>query len=513
MASLLGIAYAFSNNRKAIDWRLVVSGLSLQLFLAVFCLKFELGRILFQKLGHVIEILLSFSDKGATFVFGFLVGQPDRLVEFFGPGANFIFAFKLIPTIIFMSMLVGIAYHLGLMQRIVQVVAILVNKLMGVSGAEALSNSASIFVGQVEAQLLIKPYLSTMTRSEILAVMAGSMACIAGGVMAIYIQMGVPASYLLTASIMAVPGALVIAKIVYPETQEPVTRGTVRLEIEKHSVNLLDAASTGAAEGLKIGLNVLAMLVGFISLIALLDFVIAKAGLGLASAGITLQSVGLDVNHLSLNTILGSMFYWVALLIGVPAQDATIVGGLMGTKIVVNEFVAYASLTSLLGQLDPKSITIASFALCGFANLSSVAVQIGGIGAMAPERKKDLAELGIRALLCGTMASYISSALAGVLTSLPSDGNDLVLALGLMTFAIAALMGANFWHRAEQVKNQTQTLPPIPSKIMLKPELMKAVQEEKMKRHVILDDLGQTSDAEPQARLHQQANTDDASLV
>lgn len=451
---LLAVAFLLSNNKKAINWRLVVSGLGLQLFLAVFCLNFEFGRQLFQQLGHGIEKILSFSDQGAGFVFGFLITQPQKLVELFGPGANFIFAFKLVPTIIFVSMLVGIAYHIGVMQRIVQLVAFLVNKVMGASGAEAVSNSASIFVGQIEAQLLVKPYLSTMTRSELLAIMAGSMACISGGIMAIYIQMGVKAAYLLTASIMSVPSALVIAKILHPETETPMTTGTVRVPVEKHSVNMLDAAATGASEGLKIGLGVIGMLIGFIALIGMVDYMIGKAGIGLASIGLQLDWLGLDASHLSLNGILGSLFYWVALAIGVPAKDANAVGGLMGTKIVVNEFVAYVGLTQLT-NLTPKAVTIASFALCGFANFSSVAMQIGGIGEMAPSRKKDLAQLGIKALLAGTLASYISSALAGTLTSLEnSTTSSQVLPLSLMAFAILVIVAANLLLKPKDAAQQ-----------------------------------------------------------
>lgn len=442
MGALLLIAFLMSNNRRAINWRLIASGLALQVLLAVFCLKVPLGRELFHNLGQGIEKLLGFSDAGASFVFGFLVGQPDKLNEVFGAGSSFIFAFKLVPTIIFVATLVGIAYHIGLMQRVVKVVAWVVYKIMGASGSEALSNAASIFVGQVEAQLLVKPYVPTMTRSELLAVMAGSMACIAGGVMAVYIQMGIPAEYLLTASLMAVPGALVMAKLVYPETEQSLTRGEVKLEVHKESVNIIHAASMGAADGLKIGLNVCAMLIGFIALIAMVDFVIAQGGLYLASLGMNLSFVGLNLEQLSLNAILGTVFSVVAVAIGVPMQDAQAVGGLMGTKMVVNEFVAYASMTGMIegGTLDPKSIAIASFALCGFANFSSIAMQIGGIGEMAPTRRKDLAELGVRALLCGTMASYMSAALAGLLVSMPeSPAGDMLVPVVVMAVAITVI--------------------------------------------------------------------------
>jgi CNT family concentrative nucleoside transporter len=439
--ALLLIAYLMSNNRRAINWRLIVSGLALQVLLAVFCLKVQIGREIFHTIGQGIEKLLSFSNDGAGFVFGFLVSKPGQLEQVFGPGSGFTFAFKLVPTIIFVATLVSIAYHLGIMQRLVKVVAWVVYKVMGASGAEALSNAASIFVGQIEAQLLVKPYLPTMTRSELLAVMAGSMACIAGGVMAVYIQMGIPAEFLLTASLMAVPGALVMAKLVYPETEQSLTRGEVKLEIKKESVNLIDAAARGASEGLKIGLNVCAMLIGFIALISLVDFLVGRIGLTLANAGLSLNAVGLDLRHLSLNAILGSVFSLVAISLGVPMQDAKIVGGLMGTKMVVNEFVAYASLAPMIAgkTLAAKSLAIVSVALCGFANFSSIAMQIGGIGQMAPARKKDLAELGVRALLCGTMASYVSSALAGMLVSLDGAGSDTWVAGAIMIAAIGLI--------------------------------------------------------------------------
>lgn len=425
IVGLLGLAFAISNNKKAINWRLVTSGLGLQLAIALFVLKVPFGQALFHKIAMGIEALLSFANAGASFVFGGLVSQPEKMTELFGSG-GFIFAFKLIPTIIFVATLVSIAYHIGLMQRLVQGVAWLVSKLMGASGAEALSNAASVFVGQVEAQLLIKPYVPSMTRSELLAAMSGSMACIAGGVMAVYIQMGIPASFLLTASLMAAPGALVIAKMVYPETETSVTQGKVSLDIEKTSVNLLDAAAHGAADGMRIGISVVAMLIAFIALISMLDAGVGVIGQGLAALHVDLSFVGLDVTHLSMKAILGSAFSVIAWAIGVPWHEASTVGSLIGTKLVTNEFVAYTDLLPMMpkaGQVAPvllstKSIAIATFALCGFANFGSVAIQLGGIGELAPSRKTDLAQLGLKALLCGTMASYLSAAIAGILLSL-----------------------------------------------------------------------------------------------
>ena len=308
-----------------------------------------------------------------------------------------------------MAVLVSMAYHLGIMQRVVSVVARVVHKLMGVSGSEALSNVASTFVGQVEAQIMIKPYLPGMTMSELLASMAGSMACIAGGVMAVYIALGVPAPYLLAASLMAAPGALVISKIVWPETEVSETKGVVKLEIKKQDANLIDAISHGASDGLKVGFNVIAMLIGFIALIALVNYILAKIGM----------LVGFP--QLSLKLILGYLFAGFAWAMGVPTQDITTAGGLMGTKMVLNEFVAYLDLTNLqrtAQAMSPKGLLITSFALCGFANFSSIAIQVGGIGELAPMRRADLAKLGFKALICGTLASYLSATLAGLLSGL-----------------------------------------------------------------------------------------------
>jgi CNT family concentrative nucleoside transporter len=276
---------------------------------------------------------------------------------------------------------------------------------------------ASAFVGQVEAQIMIRPYLSGMTMSELLASMAGSMATIAGGVMAVYISMGVPASYLLAASLMAAPGALVISKIVYPETEESETKGTVKLEVKKEHANLMDAISHGASDGMKISLNVIAMLIGVIALIALVDALLGYFGHFLGWIGVSLNFVGLDVNHLSLKDVVGAFFSLFAIVMGVPPSESLNVGSLMGTKMVVNEFVAYSDLSPMINQglLSAKSVVIASFALCGFANFSSIAIQLGGIGALVPERKADLAKLGFKAMIIGTMASYISASLAGIL--------------------------------------------------------------------------------------------------
>lgn len=419
--AILGTAYLMSNNRKAINWRLVISGLVLQLLMAIFVLKVPLGQQLFATVGEVITNILHFSDEGAGFVFGPLVTNPEQRLKAFGPGSEYIFAFRVVPTIIFVASLVSISYYLGIMQRLVQIVARVVSVIMGASGSEALSNAASVFVGQVEAQLLIKPYVPSMTMSELLASMAGSMACVAGGVLAVYIGFGIKASYLLTASIMAAPGALVIAKMVWPETEESKTKGKVQIEVQKTHANLVDAAAHGASDGLRIGLNVVAMLIAFTALIALTDAGLGLIGKGLFDLGLRADSIGLTLDHLKLKDVFGLMFSPIAWLLGVPWADCPLVGMLMGEKLVLNEFVAYLDLSNILKGQSPglhmsqHAETIATFALCGFANFSSIAIQVGGIGEIAPSRRQDLARLGLKALICGTMASYLSATLAGLL--------------------------------------------------------------------------------------------------
>lgn len=399
---ILGVSFLMSNNRKAINYRTVGVGLLLQVILAVFILKTEVGQATFRWLGDSINTLLGQADKGAVFVFGSLVDR-SLMTKAFGAGNDYIFFFKVVPTIIFVAVLVNMFYHLGVLQRVVSVLGKGVHWLMGVSGAEALSNVASTFVGQVEAQIMIKPYLKNMTNSELMASMTGSFACIAGGVMAVYISLGVPAAYLLAASLMAAPGALVISKIMFPETVKSESHGEVKLEIQKSHANLVDAIAAGASEGLKVGLNVIAMLIGFIALIALVD-------LGLGQIG---NLVGMPT--LSMNLILGKVFSVFAFAMGVPAVDVEVAGALMGKKMVVNEFVAYLDMVKIKHTLDPKTVAITSFALCGFANFSSVAIQIGGIGELAPSRRSDLAKLGFKALIAGTLASYLSATLAGLL--------------------------------------------------------------------------------------------------
>ena len=436
---ILGLAYLLSNNRKAINYRTVGMGLLLQTVLAVFILKVPLGKMMFEKLGQAVTKVLNFSDDGAQFVFGILADQvafgnvlaataanpeigpqpwnTDSLGNpaFYG---GFIFFFKIIPTIIFVACLVNIFYHLGIIQRVVEVLAKGMNFFMRVSGAESLSNISSAFVGQVEAQIMIKPYLRGMTMSELMASMTGSFACIAGGVMATYILFGVKAEYLIAASIMAAPGALAIAKIMHPETEPSETKGVVKLKVGKEHSNIVDAISAGCSDGLKVGLNVLAMLVGFLALIALINFLLLKVGGSMNYLGLTKDVLfGWDPCTLSLNTVLGSLFSVFAWSMGVPWAEASQAGALMGTKLVANEFVAYLQLKDIIASeaLSPKTIAIVSFALCGFANFGSVGIQIGGISALEPSRRADLAKLGFRALIAGTLASYLSATLAGLM--------------------------------------------------------------------------------------------------
>lgn len=397
---IFGIAFLLSNNRKAINYRLVFSGLALQLVIALLVLKVPMVTAFFAALGKVMGKIEQFATQGASFVYGsIMVDTHDGLSKGYGAPHTFVFAFSVTATIIFVCVLVAIFYHLGIMQRVVALIARVMNVVMRASGAEALSNVASAFVGQVEAQVLIRPYLPSMTKSELLSSMAGSMACIAGGILIVYVNMGAKAEYLLTASLMAAPAAIVISKIIYPETEVPKTQGKVTLEVKKEHTNLIDAISHGASDGMKIAINVMAMLIGFIALIALVNYL-----LGLVNPQFTLDA------------IFAKLFYPFAWAMGVPYQDVEQVATLMGQKLTVNEFVAFDTLTHKLAHpLTEKGLIIASFAICGFANFSSVGMQIGGIGALVPERRADLAKLGIRALISGTLASYLSATIAGML--------------------------------------------------------------------------------------------------
>ena len=492
---LVLIAYAFSNNRRAVDWKLVATGISLQILFAAFVLKVPIGADLFDALGKGFVHLLEFNKVGSEFIFGKLLDANT-----FG----FIFAFQVLPTIIFFAALMGVLYHLGVMQQIVKGMSWAITKVMNVSGAETTSVCASVFIGQTEAPLTVRPYLEKMTESELMTVMIGGMAHIAGDVLAAYVgllggndpaEMAKYAKHLLAASIMAAPATLVLAKVLIPETREPLTRGTVRIEIERHSANVIDAAASGAGDGLKLALNVGAMLLAFIALIALLNSplqflgtitwsgwriaITAAIGLLFLAAAVHLYGkarapsetplVGADgtplemarpgrvtggvvtcallgvlalllvsaayaadgatINawlsagksvpvSLSLQTILGYVLAPIAWLIGTPWQDAVLVGSFIGEKVVLNEFVAYVDLSKNMHLLQEHSRVIAAYALCGFANFSSIAIQIGGIGGLAPGRRADLARFGLRAVLGGSLATFMTATIAGVLNQL-----------------------------------------------------------------------------------------------
>lgn len=399
---ILALAYSASTNKRSIDRRTVAWGLSLQIVFALIVLKTTPGQELFQTLGQGINRLLDFANVGASFVFGPLGNKeawPKIMTTVLGPeGAQYgvIFAFQVLPTIIYIAALFAILYYLGVMQFVVRLFAIAMRRFMKASGAEALNVAASIFMGQTEAPLTIRPYLPAMTRSELMTVMTSGMAHISGGIMAAYILFGIEARHLLTAVIMTAPGTLMMAKIFVPEIEQPKTMGTVKLDVEKTDVNIIDAAGRGTSEGLHLALNVGAMLISFLALVAALN-----AALGLVG--------------LSLQQILGWAFAPLAWSMGVPWHDATTVGNLLGTRMVLNEFVAYSQLGPLKATLDPRSFTIATFALCGFANFSSIGIQIGGIGALAPNRRHDLARLGIRAMLAGTLANFVTATIAGFL--------------------------------------------------------------------------------------------------
>jgi concentrative nucleoside transporter, CNT family len=414
LALILALAYCLSSARRSIDYRTVAWGLGLQFVFALIVLKTDIGRAVFQSAGNIITRLLNFSIVGSDFVFGPL-GNPDvwrRMVTTVlgAEGDRYLnlFAFMVLPTIIFIAALFAMLYYFGIMQFIVRLFAVIMRRFMRASGAESLNVAASIFMGQTEAPLTIRPFLPRMTESELMTVMTAGMAHISGGVMAAYILFGVEAQHLLTAVIMTAPGTLMMAKIFVPETGQPETMGSVRLEVEKTDVNVIDAVGRGTGEGLHLALNVGAMLISFLALVALLN-----AGLGVVGEGLQ-RTVGVGAG-LSLQLILGYVFAPIAWALGVPWQDAPTIGNLLGTRMVLNEFVAYSQLGPLKASLDPKSFTIATFALCGFANFSSVGIQIGGIGALAPERRHDLARLGLRAMLAGTFANFLTATIAGML--------------------------------------------------------------------------------------------------
>jgi len=407
-AVILGIGYAFSTNRKAINWTTIAWGLSLQVVFAFIVLKTSIGQSVFEFIGGYITKLLGFSSVGAAFVFGPL-GDANvwgrAMTGAIGPdGAQYavIFAFQILPTIIFIAALFAILYYFGIMQVIVRVFAVVMHRVMKASGAESLNVAASIFMGQTEAPLTIRPYLPEMTQSELMTVMTSGMAHISGGIMAAYIAFGIEARHLLAAVIMTAPGTIMMAKLLVPETETPKTMGSVTLKVEKTDVNVIDAAGRGTHEGLHLALNVGAMLISFLALIALLNAVL----------GVVPWPGG---GVLSLSRIFGWVFAPIAWAMGVPWHDAPIIGNLLGTRMALNEFVAYSQLGPLKASLDPKSFTIATYALCGFANFSSIGMQIGGIGGLAPNRRGDLARLGLRAMFAGTLANFMTATIAGFL--------------------------------------------------------------------------------------------------
>jgi CNT family concentrative nucleoside transporter len=409
LALIVAIAYTLSTNRQVIRARTIVLGFGLQFVFAVIVLKTSIGQWVFAALGDKIRDLLGFAAVGSAFVFGPIGDQPiwsKIMTGVLGPeGAKYgtIFAFQIAPTIIFIAALFAILYYFGIMQLIVGAFAFVMNRVMRASGAESLNVAASIFMGQTEAPLTIRPYLPRMTESELMTVMTSGMAHISGGIMAAYIAFGIEAHHLLTAVIMTAPGTLMMAKMFVPETGVPETLGSVPMTLEKTDVNVIDAAGRGTSEGLHLAMNVIAMLISFIALIALVNAILAHIGGWVHMPGLSLQMV------------FGWVFAPIAWSLGVPWRDTAAIGNLLGTRMVLNEFIAFAQLGPMKSTLDPRSFTIATFALCGFANLSSIGIQIGGIGALVPERRHDLARLGFRAMLAGTLANFASACIAAIL--------------------------------------------------------------------------------------------------
>ncbi|MCW5936234.1 MAG: NupC/NupG family nucleoside CNT transporter [Fimbriimonadaceae bacterium] len=405
LLTMLLIAWLLSTHRTKVSWRIVIGGLILQLVFAIVTLKTEPGQWAFARMGEAVNTLLGFVDEGSMFMFGINPrdGDPDLPARI---TLMRTFAFGVLPTIVFFSALMSLLYHLGVMQVIVKGFAVLMQRTLGTSGAETLSASANIFVGQTEAPLVVKPYLNVMTSSELMAVMVGGFATVAGGVMAAYVKFGVSAGHLLTASVISAPAALLIAKIMQPEVDQPKTLGKVEMEVERISTNPIEAVAIGATDGMRLAVNVGAMLIAFIALIACGDWIVGAVGQLFGQPGWTIKA------------LLGYLFAPFALLIGVDFKDAFAVGQLLGTRTALNEFVAYIDLGELMKQpnaLSERSQILATYALCGFCNFSSIGIQIGGIGALAPERRSDLARLGLRAMIGGTLACFMTACIAGIL--------------------------------------------------------------------------------------------------
>lgn len=397
LIALLGIAFLMSNNKSKINWRTVWSGTLLQFVFAVLILKTPWGKAFFVWLNDAVTGFLDFSDAGARFVFG------DNFAEH-------LFAFKVLPTIIFFSAMITVLYYFGVLQWIVDLMAKVMVKTMGTSGSESLASAVNVFVGQTEAPLLIRPYVPTLTNSELMAVMVGGFANIAGGVLAAYVSMGISAGHLIASSVMSAPASLLMAKMIFPETEHSLTKGSVEVKVERPWANVIEAAAEGASEGAKLAINVAAMLIAFIALVALFDAALGKTSdlIGMVWSGFP---------HLTLQGILGWMLRPLAFLMGVPWAEAGKVGSLMGIKTVLNEFVAYVELEKMIkaGELSQRAQIIATYCLCGFANFSSIAIQIGGIAPMAPERRPDLARLGLKAMIGGALATFQTATIAGML--------------------------------------------------------------------------------------------------
>lgn len=409
---IVALGALFSKNRRAIRWRTVLGGVALQFALGLFVLKTRLGIRIFRSLGDGVTRLIGFSQKGATFVFGRL-GDPDG-------GLGFSLAFQVLPSVIFVGALMGVLYHLGLMQWIVRALAWVMRRTMRVSGAESLACAANVFVGQTEAPLVVGPYLDRMTRSELMALMTGGFATVAGGVLVVYAAMGIDPAHLLAASLMSAPAALVMAKLLVPETEIPQTDGGAEVRLERKSVNLVDAAATGTTDGLKLALNVAAMLIGFLALMHLLNALLGFVGDHVGIVALV-QRIDPDFSRLSLSSIFGLVFRPIAYAIGVPWGDAARYGDLIGTQVVLTELVAYQKLVGWLpgafdpGGFSPRAAMIATYGLCAFANVGSIGIQVGGIGAIASARRHDLARLAVRAMLAGLLAANMTAAVAGAL--------------------------------------------------------------------------------------------------
>ena len=399
----VGIAWAISSDRKLFPWRTVAWGLGLQFTVGILILKTHAGERVFDFCQRGVTKLIGFADEGSKMVFGPLANN-SLLSEKLGPGNGFIFVITVAATIILVAAVSSLLYHYGVLQLIVRGTAWIMQRLMRTSGSESLAAAANIFMGQTEAPLVIRPYLATMTRSEILALMTGGMATIAGGVLAAYVSFGISAGHLLTASVMSAPAALLIAKVMLPEKEKSETASGASAKIPRETTNGLDALCRGASEGMMLAINIMAMLIAFVAVVALVNYLIS---LGLRQAGVTSAT--------PLQTLFGWLNAPFAWLMGVPSKDCLSIGSVLGERIVINEFVGYLSLSKMASQLDERSYMLATYALCGFANFSSIAIQIGGIGSLAPTRRADLAKLGLRAMIGGLLASYLTATIAGIL--------------------------------------------------------------------------------------------------